>query len=74
MDTLTKLPRTLHSPALEKLSPGSVAAAHAPSPGGEAAQLPAAKARPGCNKPRHTQAQDARGGGGSGVRVLPGRN
>lgn len=61
-DTLTKLPRTLHFPALEQLSPGSVAAAHAPTPGGEAARLPAA-----CNK--QTQAWDACGGGSHGEGV-----
>lgn len=63
MDTHTKLPRTLHSPAFEKLSPWPVAAADSSTPGGEAAQLPASEAPPACNKSRHTQAQDAFGGG-----------
>lgn len=51
MDTRTKLPRTLHSPAFEKLSPWPVAAAHAPTPGGEAAQMPVAEVPPTCNNP-----------------------
>lgn len=43
---LVKLPRSAHCPALEKLSPGPVAAAHASTPGRNTAQLPAAEAPP----------------------------
>lgn len=51
---LTKLPRTVHFPAFSKLSPGTIAAAHTPSPGGETAQLPVP---PTCKETRHPQAQ-----------------
>lgn len=68
-DTHTKLPRALHSPALQKLSPRPVAATHAPTPGSEAAQLPAAEAPPTCNKPMHTQARCLWWGAGLGCGV-----
>lgn len=45
MDSRTELPGTLHVPAFTKLSPRPVAAAHASSPGREAAELPAAEAQ-----------------------------
>lgn len=65
VDTRTKLPRSGHSPALEKLAPGPVAAAHAPAPGREAAQLPAAEAPPACDKDRVLRPRG--GGGGAGM-------
>lgn len=67
--TRTKLPRSMHCPALEELAPGPVAAAYAPAPGREAAQLPAAEAPPACDKDGRAQAQRSgeRGRGGYGV-------
>ena len=50
VDTHTKLPRTVHMPAFLEFSPEPIAAAHAPSPGGEAAKLPAAAAPPACKE------------------------
>lgn len=82
-DTRTKLPRSAHCPALEKLAPGPVAAAHTPAPGGDAAQLPASEAPPACDKYTYSGPVPAGGGeGGGGCRagmreVLgrdPGRN
>lgn len=53
----TNLPRTLHMKPSLKLSPGPIAAAHATTPGGEAAQLSVVEAPPSCKETRSPQAQ-----------------